>query len=215
MTRRPPCLTRNAKRLPDTSRYRAQRHEGVILPVIGKLAAFGEDQADRRRVRFEQHVGNDGLLDQVGAPLRESGLRVRPYIGIGPAVEAALAHRRQIIWHQFVAESVALVHHRVEFAGIRMEGDADRVAQAAGVNLAAAAVGRESLDRGARFLLDGEVAAAADRDEEMAAFGAESDITRPVPTGIAERAVRRYRLRFPGRTPLARLPAIAPRSEEH
>ena len=156
-------------------------------------------------MRAEQHVGHDGLGHQVGTLLGQLGLRMRADIGVGPAVEPVAPHLGQVIGHQPVAQPVAFVDRDIQVVGAGVEGDADRIAQAAGEGALAAAVGGEFLNRRARRRFFLHVAARADRDIDVLAVWTEGDIPRPVPAGRAEGAFWRDSLRLAARFGVARL----------
>ena len=65
---------------------------------------------------------------------------MRPDIGVGIAIEAALLDAGEIIRRQVVAQPIALIGGDVERVGAGREGDAHRIADAAG-EFAHAAVG--------------------------------------------------------------------------
>ncbi len=70
-----------------------------------------------------------------------------------PAIEPALAHPRDVIGRQIVAEPVALVGRAPEIAGLRLDGEADAVAQAGGEAAPIAAAGIENENVGAAILI--------------------------------------------------------------
>src|SRR5699024_3149527 len=98
---------------------------------------------------------------------------VRTPVGVGPAVEAAFAHRGQVVGHQVGPKLVALVHHRPQLAGTGLDGQRGGIAQAAGV-LAVHPGLRVDLPYHRAVLLGGhaalgDVAVGADADVEEAA----------------------------------------------
>src|SRR5260370_1347702 len=176
-------------------------------------------------MRLEQQIGRDRRFDLVRRELRESGLRVLTNIGVGPAVEPALLDADQIIGGQIVAEPVALLNHRPELAGLRVEGERGRVARAGGDGHLIGAVSVEALDRRFGLRLDAEIARRADTDIERTGFRVDRQMPVLVPHGYAEDALlsqhlsavgARYRLAL-GRgrhaDPLRRLrPSLSDRS---
>ena len=90
-------------------------------------------------------------------------------IAVGPAVEAAFAHRGQIIGHEVGAELVALVHHRPQLAGFGAEGERSGIAKAGGIafvhpGLRVDLPHHGTIDFGRQTAL-GKVAVRADADE--------------------------------------------------
>src|SRR3546814_11553929 len=74
--------------------------------------------------------------DRRGDLLRLLRLRARvdglPPIAVGPAVEAALAHRGEIIRNEIGTDLVAFVHDRPALARSRLDGERGGVAQTGG-----------------------------------------------------------------------------------
>src|SRR5690606_36452972 len=105
-------------------------------------------------------------------------------VGVGPAVEAAILDRGQVVGRGLVADTVALVDHGPELAGGRLEGEADRVAQATGED--AAFAGREVKfeDAGAAFLdlhaVVADIALGTDADIELGLVSARQETPGPV-----------------------------------
>src|SRR5262249_14256918 len=86
-----------------------------------KLVALVEDKVEQRGMRLEQQIGGNRRLYLVGRELCEAGLRVLADIGVRPAVEPTLLDAEQIIRRQVVAETVALLPNRPQFAGLGMK----------------------------------------------------------------------------------------------
>ena len=86
----------------------------------GQRVAGGEREAERRDVSCRAR-------SRARSPSRRGpgrgGLHARvdvlAEIAVGPAVEAAVLHRRQVVGHEVAAELVALVDHRPQRAGLR------------------------------------------------------------------------------------------------
>ena len=98
------------------------------------IAGAREGDAERGVVRAQAVVGPH----RRARPSPDScgwtrGSTFWPPIGIGPAVEAALAHRGQIVGDEVGAELVALVDHRPQLPAAGLDGQRGRVAQAGGV----------------------------------------------------------------------------------
>lgn len=107
---------------------------------------------------------------------------VRPDIVPRPAVEASLLDVGNVVRNQVVAEPVPLVDGGPELAGIRVDVDADGVADAPGIQSLAAAVRVELEDVGAALFcrVVGDVGVRADGDEHPLAVFREHDISGPV-----------------------------------
>jgi hypothetical protein len=67
---------------------------------------------------LEQQIRRNRLLHFLGRAVGEARLRMGTDIGVGPAVEGALLHLREIIRHHAIAEAASLLHHRIEIAGL-------------------------------------------------------------------------------------------------
>src|SRR3984885_14532864 len=95
-------------------------------------------------------------------------------VAVGPAVEAAVLHRREIVRRKVIAEPVALVDAGPKLAGGGFEGQAYGIAQTGGVKAGILAVGIANGDGSAAGIaLDIDVGFGADADEEMLTVGAE------------------------------------------
>ena len=121
----------------------------------------------------------------VGAGLREARVLVAAHVVPGPAVEAAFLDRGDVVGDEVVAEVVALVGGAPELAGGGIDGLADAVADAGGVDLDELAFGGVLEDVGAVELLGMgvgvvDVGAGADGDEHVLAVFGEDDVAGPV-----------------------------------
>src|SRR5207248_8147589 len=159
------------------------RDEQAALVFGGELVGLVEYEVEQRGMGLEQEVGGDRRFDLVGRELREPGLRVLADIRIGPAVEPALLDSDQVIGWQIVAEPVALLHDRPQFAGLRMKGECGRVAGAGGDRCLVRSVGIEPLDRRLGLGLDTEIAGRSDTNIEGAGFRTD----RQMPVLVADR----------------------------
>ena len=108
-------------------------------------------------MRAHWHIGHNGFLHQVGALVFAAGVFIRAEVRVGPAVEAAFFHAREVVGHQLVAQLVALVYGRPQRAGAGVVGQPDRVAQAAGTYFLARAIGINFENIGAALLVFGAV----------------------------------------------------------
>jgi hypothetical protein len=110
---------------------------------------------------------------------------VAAHVVPGPAVEAAFLDGGHVVGDQVVAEVVALVGGAPERAGDGVDGLADAVADAGGVDLDEFAFGRVLEHVGAVELLGVrvgvvDVGAGADGDEHVLAVFGEDDVAGPV-----------------------------------
>src|SRR5690606_36954600 len=105
----------------------------------------------------------------------------------GPAVEAALLNRSEIIGRGLVPQPVAFVDHRPQRAGRGLPGHADRVAETRGIYAARARREIDFVNAGPALLLRhaavGDVPDRSHGDVEPAAVGAEDEVARPVAAG--------------------------------
>ena len=78
----------------------------------------------------ERVVGREGFGDEVGLLRLHALIHMLAVVAVGPAVEAAVFHRGDVVGHEVVADLVALVHCRPQRLGRWLPGQAVRVAQA-------------------------------------------------------------------------------------
>src|SRR5437868_6206767 len=135
----------------------------------------------------ERIVRLNSLRDH-GRILRHPVVHRLPPIAIGPAVEAAVANRGQIVRRRLVAEAVALVDDGPEYGGRWLPCEPHGVTQAAGEDTALAASQIELIDCGAALLdlhaVLGDVAERADAGIELFAVRARQQAPRPVSGGL-------------------------------
>src|SRR5690606_38638088 len=103
------------------------------LGVVRSYHRAGEVQAQGGHVRAQGIVRGDRGGDLLRVLRLDPGVDVLAPVGPGPAVEAALAHRGQVVGDQVRADLVALVDHRPQLAAAGLDRQRRRVAQAAGV----------------------------------------------------------------------------------
>src|SRR4051812_44960362 len=161
--------------------------ERLAIPraVLSDVGAFVRHrEAERGDVGTERIVGLDGLGDEVGALRLDALVDIGTVVAVRPAVEGAVAHGGEVIGHEVVAELVALIDYCPQRAGLRLPGEAVRVAQARGEDAVRTGFRVDFPDRGAAFLyLDavfGGVAVRADRYVELRAIGARDEVLGPV-----------------------------------
>ena len=145
---------------------------------VDALAVLGLRRGERRG---ELRVG----AGAVGAGLWQARVLVAAHVVPGPAEEAALLDAGDVVGDEVVAEVVALVGGAPELAGDGVDGLADAVADAGGVDLDELALGREFEDVGAVELAGVgvgvvDVGAGADGDEHVLAVLGEDDVAGPV-----------------------------------
>ena len=123
----------------------------------------------------ERVVRRDGFGNR-GGILRHAIVHRLPPVAIGPAVEAAVADRGQIVRRRLVAQAVALVNHCPQRAGLRLPCEAHRVPQTAGEDAALTACQIKLVDGSPAFFdhhaMFGDIAERAHSDIEFPAIGA-------------------------------------------
>ena len=117
-----------------------ETHDGHAGSEAGQNAVRYPAQAERSCVSAEREIGRDRLGDHLGI-LRNTVVHDLTPIAVGPAVKASVLNRGQVVGRGFIAQPVALVDHRPECAGGGLEGHADGIAQAGGID--AGLAGRE------------------------------------------------------------------------
>ena len=146
--------------------------EGALLKRRRQAVALGEDEAKRCGVRAERVVRHDRLLDQVRALRLHPVIHMIAVVAVGPAVEAAVLDRGQVVGHEIAAELVAFVDDRPQHAGLGLPRHAVGVAQAGGEHAMAAGRGIDLPDRGAAALgghaVLGDIAVRANRRVQQA-----------------------------------------------
>src|SRR6266498_326891 len=80
-----------------------QRDERVAHVLLGKHLARVKLDAERRRMRLDQHVGDGGPLDQIHARILEARVERLAYVSIEPAVKAAVFIRCRLFGYEVVA----------------------------------------------------------------------------------------------------------------
>src|SRR6266404_7342390 len=196
---RPPVLERHAHDLV-AGRYRAvprtlQRDESVTLVFGRELVRLVEDEVEQRGMGLEQQIGGNRRLDLVGCQARKAGLWVLADIGVGPPVKPTLLDAEHVIGRQIVSEAVALLPHCPQLAGLGMEAERRRVADAGGKRRLVRAVGVKALDRRLGLRLDPEIARRADADNQSAAFRVDRQMAVLVAHSDAENALLGEHLR--------------------
>ena len=134
-------------------------------------------------------VGRGGAGHQVGALGLHALVHVLAKVAVGPAVEGAFLHGREVVGHQVVAQLVALVHHRPQGAGAGLPVHAVGVAQAVGKQPLVAAGAVDFPDGGAPLFgghaVFSNVAVRADGGIELLAVRAGNQVLGPVVVDVA------------------------------
>src|SRR5512146_1961963 len=144
---------------------------------------------------LDEDVGGQHLRAEVGMLVAEARILVLADVVPGPAVEAAIFYMGDVVGNEIVAEAVALVDGGPEFAGFGVDGDADGVADAGGVDALAGSVRIEFEDVGA-MVLGGivvgvvDVGARADGDEHLFVVLGEVNSASPVSAAAKAAAAR-------------------------
>src|SRR6476469_7088659 len=124
-----------------------------VAGIFGRKGVAGiECETQRRRVRLNENVGHGDFA-----------LEIRPLAGVvrifmvadiepGPAIKRALTHPGDVIGHQIISQTVALVGRAIEVASLGMNGKADAITDAGGENAGVLPVGIEHQDVGATAL---------------------------------------------------------------
>src|SRR5664279_1392022 len=86
-----------------------QGDDGIAAIVCGETGPVIERQAERRRVRLQQDIGDGDLVLEIGARAGKAGILVGADVEPGPAVERPLLYAGDIVGHQIIAEAIALV----------------------------------------------------------------------------------------------------------
>ncbi|MNV07979.1 hypothetical protein D3C71_984340 [compost metagenome] len=126
----------------------------------------------------------DCLLDHVRTRGVNALIDVIAIVAPWPAIKAAISNRCHIVRHKVGAELVALVHNCPEFAGLRMECQPVRIAQAGGVDACGTRLSINLPDCGPAFFClkpaFRNVRIRTDGNIEHAAVRTERHILRPV-----------------------------------
>ena len=72
-----------------------KRNKSAIAIARGKLIPRVESKTQRRRVRRDEHVGNDRFLDEFRLSADIARIVMLADIRVGPAVESAILDRGQ------------------------------------------------------------------------------------------------------------------------
>ena len=145
--------------------------------MLSRLQFWPSTGERRGELRVGAGAGGTGVL--------EARVEVAAHVVPGPAEEAAFGDAGHVVGDEVVAEVVALVGGAPERAGDGVDGLADAVADAVGVDLLKLAVGGELEDVGAVELAGVgvgvvHIGAGADRDEQVFAVLGEDDVAGPV-----------------------------------
>ena len=151
---------------------------GELLPVV-------EDHLERRIMWLEKNVWRDDLVFQFRVDAGMMRILCASHVEPGPAVESVLFDMSDVVGDEVVAESVTFVDGDPELSGIRVDGDADCVANAGGVDAFILSLGREGENVGAVefgfcIVVFIDIRMRADANEHDLAVVREGDVARPV-----------------------------------
>src|SRR6201989_1577353 len=140
--------------------------EGTGAVVGGKIVAGGDRQPQRGD-------GANRRGHQIGPLRHHAGIQVLAVIAVGPAVEASVLYRRQIIRNQVRPDLIAFVGDGPELARLRLPLKPGGIANAAGEDSMRARGAVDLPDRGAFVFrsnsIFGDVAVRPDPDIELGA----------------------------------------------
>src|SRR5262245_42788749 len=108
-----------------------QRDKSAIAILAWKLRSCVEGDAECGRVRHEQDIRNDCLSNQVRALRGDCRIEILSDVRIWPAIETAVANRRDVIGHKIVSELIAFVNRRPQCVCSRIERETNGISQAA------------------------------------------------------------------------------------
>src|SRR5579872_3074376 len=95
----------------------------AVATIFGwKHRAFVKHQPQRRRVRLDQDIGNGDSSLQISTLSEMSRILVVPDVEPGPAEERSFPHPSDVIRHQIIAQSIALVDRTIHLPIDRMHG---------------------------------------------------------------------------------------------
>jgi hypothetical protein len=161
--------------------------EDVAAILRRKLRPVIECETHRCGVGLEQYVGHDDRRPQLGMLPGKERILIRAGVEPRPAVESAAPHRREVVGRQVVANQVAFVDRGPQVARDGIDAKARRVANAGGVDVQRAALGRRFENVGAvHFGVDVDVVhvrSRSDRDEQRPLVERKRDVARPVAVG--------------------------------
>src|SRR5207237_10074339 len=105
---------------------------------------------------LDQHVGDGDLALEIGPLARMPGVFIAADIKPRPSIERIFADPGHVVGHQIVAEAVALVGGAPRRAALRLDGEADAIADAACEYLLVFAIGIKGQNcRAIGFLIPG------------------------------------------------------------
>src|SRR5262245_66261590 len=77
-------------------------------------------KAERRHVRAQRIVRRNRLGHEIGTLRLDAWIEMLSVVAVGPTVERAVLHRRQIVRHKIGADLIPLVGYGPELAGLRL-----------------------------------------------------------------------------------------------
>src|SRR5258708_5166671 len=106
--------------------------EGTAPVVGGKIGTGGHHQSQWGDVRAQRVVRRDRGGHQVGPLWHDARVQMLAVIAVGPAIEASVPYRRQIIRNQVGPYLVTFVGDGPELASLRLPLKPGRIAHSAG-----------------------------------------------------------------------------------
>jgi hypothetical protein len=169
-------------------------HERAAPVVHGQINACVHGKSQWGNVGAEGIVGLDCSCHEVGPLRHDARIEMLAEVAVGPAVEATILHRCQIIRDQIGSDLVSLVGDGPQLSGLGLKLQPGRIAHAAGIDAMCTGRRVDLLDRGPLAFglkpIFGDVAVRADPDIELGAVGARHQGLGPV---VIDRAARKIR----------------------
>src|SRR5258708_7779776 len=135
-----------------------------------------------------------------------SRVLIRAYVVPGPAIKSAFLNTSYVVRNKVIAEPVALIDRTPKLAGLRMDRDADSVANTGRVDTPACAVRVEFEHIGTIFFAQSrvfvDIRTRSDGNQHLLAVACKCNIACPMPTTSQSGAtwnVGHYNLRFSAR----------------
>src|SRR6476661_2549980 len=149
-----------------------------------ELLAGAECKSQRGDVRAKREFRGDGAGDEVGTGRLHPDVHMLSIIAVRPTVKGPFADRGDIIGDEVAAELVTFVDGRPQRAAPRVEGNADRIAQASGKDVRSASP-RIDLPNCSAALLDrhaifADIAVRSDADVQETAVWRDDQRLGPV-----------------------------------
>src|SRR5690606_33564264 len=125
---------------------------GIAFVVGRKAVAFIEGNAQRRRMRLQEHIRNRHLSGKIGPGALMARVLVGANVIPWPTVECPIRYSCGVLERNVVPKTVTLVDDAPQRTRLWLHGHSGTVAQARGHHPAVAAVRIVGADLGAAFL---------------------------------------------------------------